>query len=215
MRYAYFTLLFVVVATLSIFGFRGSLATKPPLEVFPDMDRQPKYKAQSESRFFADKRTDRATPAGVVAFSRSSISSDEKFLGADDHLYRGRAKDGGFARGFPSSIKLDAQLLEKGQLKFNIYCAPCHGALGDGNGITKQYGMGATPSYHDDRLRQMAEGEIFNTITMGKNTMFSYADKIEPSDRWAVIAYVRALQRSQTATSADVLPAHKSELGLK
>ena len=215
MRYAYFTLLFVVVATLSIFGFRGSITTKPPLEVFPDMDRQPKYKAQSESRFFSDKRTDRASPAGVVPYSRNSIKSEEKFLGADDHLYRGRAEDTSFARGFPAGVKLDAQLFEKGQLKYTIYCAPCHGALGDGNGITKQYGMGATPSFHDDRLRQMAEGEIFNTITMGKNTMLSYADKIEPSDRWAVIAYVRALQRSQTGTAVDVLPAHKSELGLK
>jgi mono/diheme cytochrome c family protein len=215
MRYAYLTLLFVVVATFSIFGLRGSITTKPPLEVFPDMDRQPKYKPQSESRFFADKRTDRVTPAGAVPYSRSSISAEAKFLAEDDHLYRGRAKDSSFARGFPAGVKLDAQLLEKGQIKFNIYCSPCHGALGDGNGITKQYGMGATPNFHDERIRQMAEGEIFNTITMGKNTMLSYADKIEPSDRWAVIAYVRALQRAQAGTAADVLPAHKSELGLK
>jgi mono/diheme cytochrome c family protein len=143
------------------------------------------------------------------------LVADSKFLGADDHLYRGRVLDGTFARGFPASLKVDSKLLETGQLKYTIYCAPCHGALGDGNGITKQYGMGATPSYHDDRLRNMAEGEIFNTITLGKNTMYPYADKIEPSDRWAVIVYVRALQRAQSGKAADVLPAHKSELGLK
>ena len=99
---------------------------------------------------------------------------------------------------------MDAKLLDRGQMKFNIYCAPCHGAIGDGNGITKQYGMGATPTYHDDRLRQMPEGDIFNTITHGKNTMFPYADKLSPDDRWAVVAYVRALQRAHHATINDV-----------
>ena len=86
--------------------------------------------------------------------------------------------------------------------------------MGDGNGITKQYGMGATPTYHDDRLRKMHEGEIFNTITNGKNNMLSYADKLTPNERWAVIAYVRALQRAQTGTVADVPAANKSELGI-
>ena len=75
--------------------------------------------------------------------------------------------------------------------------------------------MGSTPTYHDARLRDMPEGEIYNTITNGKGTMFPYADKLEPADRWAVVAYVRALQRSQSGTPADVVPAHKSELGLK
>ena len=75
--------------------------------------------------------------------------------------------------------------------------------------------MGATPTYHDDRLRKMPEGEIFNTITNGKNNMLPYADKLVPADRWAVIAYVRALQRAQTGTVADVPGDHKLELGLK
>jgi mono/diheme cytochrome c family protein len=215
MRYAYLALLFVVVASVSVLGFRGSESTKPPLEVFPDMDRQPKFKPQAPSKFFADGRADRPTPAGVVAYGRSYAKQDEKFLAADDHLFRGQGADGSFARGFPRSVELNAKLLERGQQQYGIYCAPCHGALGDGNGITKQYGMGATPTYHDDRLRQMPEGEIFNTITHGKNTMLSYADKLEPADRWAVVAYVRALQRAQTGSAADVVPAHKSELGLK
>mgnify|MGYP001209318891 CR=1 FL=1 len=215
MRYAYLVLLFVVVAAVSVLGFRGSESTKPPLQIFPDMDQQPKYKAQAASAFFADGRADRPAPAGVVAYGRSYARKDDKFLAADDHLYRGRSSDGSFAAGFPASVAIDAKLLERGQGQFTIYCAPCHGALGDGNGITKQYGMGATPTFHDDRIRQMPEGEIFNTITHGKNTMMSYADKIEPADRWAVVAYVRALQRAQTGTVADVAPAHKSELGLK
>lgn len=106
------------------------------------------------------------------------------------------------------------KLLARGRDRFTIYCAPCHGRVGDGNGITKRYGMGATPTYHDDRLRAMAEGEIFNTITNGKNNMNPYADKLTPEDRWAVIAYVRALQRAQNSSVADVPREHRAELGL-
>jgi mono/diheme cytochrome c family protein len=99
-----------------------------------------------------------------------------------------------------------------------IYCSPCHGAVGDGNGVTKHYGMGATPSYYDDRLRQMPEGQIFDTITNGKPPAYNmnpYADKLVPEDRWAVVAYVRALQRAQHGTVADVPLEHRAELGLK
>jgi mono/diheme cytochrome c family protein len=111
---------------------------------------------------------------------------------------------------------VNGQLMARGQERYTIYCSPCHGAVGDGNGITKQYGMGATPTYHDPRLRDMAEGEIFNTITNGKNTMQSYADKLVPEDRWAVILYVRALQRAQTGRASDVTAAAaKQTLGLK
>ncbi len=215
MRYAYLTLLFVVVSAVSVLGFRGSLTQRTPLEVFPDMDRQPKYKPQAESAFFADGRSDRPTPAGAVAFGRTSLAGEPKFLAADDHFYRGMNADGKPARGYPSEITVDAKLLERGELKYTIYCAPCHGAVGDGNGITKQYGMGATPTYHDDRLRGTPEGDLYNTITVGKGNMLSYADKLEPADRWAVVAYVRALQRAQVGTPADVAPAFKSELGLK
>jgi mono/diheme cytochrome c family protein len=93
-----------------------------------------------------------------------------------------------------------------------IYCAPCHGALGDGNGITKQYGMVATPTFHEDRLRQMPHGEIFNTITHGKNTMMPYADKLAPDERWAVVAYMRALQRAHHASINDVPLEKRGEL---
>ena len=95
-------------------------------------------------------------------------------------------------------------LIARGQQRFTIYCSPCHGALGDGQGITKPYGMTATPSYHDDRLRNMAEGELITTITNGKNTMMPYGDKLPPEDRWAVIAYLRALQRAQNGRLSDV-----------
>lgn len=202
MRYAYYTLAFAVVLLLSVMGFRGTVSSRPPIEVWPDMDHQAKYKPQAESKFFADGRADRPIPAGTVPFGRSSLQADPTFLRTDDALYAGRNADGSFLRGFP--VPVTETLVRRGQDRYQIYCAPCHGALGDGNGITKAYGMVATPTYHDERLRSMAEGEIFNTITHGKNTMFPYADKLSPEDRWAVVAYVRALQRAAHATLDDV-----------
>jgi mono/diheme cytochrome c family protein len=216
MRHVYLTTLFLIVLAVSILGFRGSLFTHPPVEIFPDMDHQAKYKPQAGSRFFADDRADRLPPPGTVARSRAAgAPANADFLRAGSVYYEGKDSDGSFVKGFPKKIPVTAALLERGQERFGIYCAPCHGALGDGNGITRQYGMGATPTYHDDRLRAMAEGEICNTILRGKGNMLSYADKLDARDRWAVIAYVRALQRAQYATPADVPANHRTELGLK
>jgi cytochrome c553 len=217
MRTLYLLTAFVVVVTVSIFGFRGRTFTKPPIDVFPEwafpgMKYQPKLTQQTESAFFADGRSDRVAPPHTVS---AAFGPAAQPLRDDDFLYLGKKEDGSFARGFPGSIKVDAKLLARGRDRFTIYCSPCHGAVGDGNGITKKYGMGATPTYHDDRLRKMAEGEIFNTITNGKGQMNPYADKLVPADRWAVIAYVRALQRAQTGTVADVPADHREELGIK
>ena len=203
MRYAYYTLLFVVVLLVSVMGFRGVRSTQPPIEVFPDMDRQPRYKPQAESKFFADGRADRPTPAGTVARGRDELGrADAAFLRADIGRFEGKADDGSFGRGFP--VEVSNVMIKHGRDRYMIYCAPCHGALGDGNGITKAYGMVTTATFHDDRLRQMPEGEIFNTITHGKNTMMPYGDKLTPDERWAVVAYVRALQRAHHASINDV-----------
>jgi mono/diheme cytochrome c family protein len=206
MRYAYYILAVVVIAVVSLAGFRGCSSTRNPIELFDDMVRQPKYKAQSRSAFFADGRTDRPIPANTVARGE---------LQTDDHRYHGKNADGSFARGFPASLPVTHELMARGQQRFTIYCSPCHGALGDGQGITKPYGMTATPTYHDDRLRQMPEGQIFNTITNGFNTMPPYADKLPADDRWAVIAYLRALQRAQNGREADVPAAARAQLGTK
>jgi mono/diheme cytochrome c family protein len=217
MRNLYLLTLFTVILTVSLLGFRGRTFTHPPMDVFPEwlfpgMKEQPKLVQQTASKFFADGRSDRAAPAGTVAASYGPVGQP---LRDDDFLYLGKAPDGSFARGFPASVHVDMKLLERGRDRFTIYCSPCHGAVGDGNGITKKYGMGATPSYHDDRLRKMAEGEIFNTITNGKGQMNPYADKLRAADRWAVIAYVRALQRAQTGTVADVPADEREKLGIK
>lgn len=211
MRNVYLITAFVVVLVVSVLGFRGAVSIKPPADVFPEwafpgMKRQPKYKPQAASEFFADGRTDRVPPAHVV---------QRGMLREDDRLYQGKNADGTFYRGFPAPIVVNLALIERGRDRYSIFCQPCHGAVGDGNGVTKKYGMGATATYHDDRLRAMAEGEIFNTITYGKGNMLSYADKLVPEDRWAVIAYVRALQRAHNSTLDDVPADHKSDLGLK
>jgi len=102
--------------------------------------------------------------------------------------------------------------MQRGKERYTIYCAVCHGASGGGNGIAGQYGLVAIASYHQDRLRTMADGEIFNTITHGKNTMLGYGANIPVDDRWAIVAYVRALQIAQTATIADVPADERAKL---
>lgn len=214
MRNVYLVTAFVCVLFVSIFGFRGTTFTAPPIEVFPEwafpgMKLQPKLRPQAESKFFADGRSDRAPVEHTVM---------RGMLREDDHLNRGKDASGAFARGFPSAVTVDLKFLQRGKDRYEIYCAPCHSSVGDGVGITKQYGMGATPTYHDKRLREMPEGELYNTITVGSpnKNMQSYADKLVPEDRWAVVAYVRALQRAQQGTVADVTDAAaKQTLGLK
>jgi cytochrome c553 len=214
MRNVYLITAFVGVLIFSIFGLRGTKFTSPPIDVFPEwafpsMRKQPKYRPQASSEFFADGRADRMPVEHTIM---------RGMLREDDHLNRGKDASGAFARGFPGSLTVDVKFIERGRDRYTIYCLPCHGAVGDGQGITKQYGMGATPTYHDDRLRKIAEGEIFNTITNGSpnKNMLPYADKLVPEDRWAVVAYVRALQRAQQGTAADVTDAAaKQTLGLK
>ncbi|MBP9912772.1 MAG: cytochrome c [Opitutaceae bacterium] len=217
MRNFYLISTFLVVLALSVLGLRGTKFTHAPMDVFPEwafpaMRHQPKYKPQMTSPFFADGRADRPLPAGVVPASYGPVG---QALRNDDGVYAGKDAAGAFLAELPAGLAVDLKFLEHGKERYTIFCAPCHGALGDGNGITKQYGMGATPTYHDERLRRMADGEIFNTITHGKNNMLSYADKLVPQDRWAVVAYVRALQRAQSGTVADVPAVNKSELGIK
>ncbi len=219
-----FFLIFILagVALVAVFGFRGQHSTGSPLEVFPDMVRQPKIRAQAPSTFFADGRGSRlpingtipigyempkaqaiASPAAPVAVppTRGALS----FSDGGDYYNSGKMGTS-WGTGLPAEITADAALMERGQQRFNITCAMCHGATATGNGITKQYGLATVVTLQDDRIRKMADGEIFNTITNGKNTMMAYGPNLTVRDRWAIIAYLRALQRSQNATVADVPP---------
>ena len=213
MRNVYLVTLFVCVLLVSILGLRGTKFTSPPLDVFPEwafpgMKYQPKLRPQAESKFFADGRADRLPVEHTVM---------RGMLQDDDFVNRGKDAAGAWVRGFPASVTVDLAFVQRGRDRYTIYCQPCHGAVGDGNGITKRYGMGATPSYHDEPRRKLSGGEIFNTITNGtvNKNMLPYADKLSPEDRWAVVAYVRALQRAQQGTEADVTDAAgRKTLGL-
>jgi mono/diheme cytochrome c family protein len=226
-----FLFLFVLsgVALVAIFGFRGQRSTGSPLEVFPDMVRQVKVRAQAPSAFFADGRGARLPVNGTVpigyempkteAMGAPAASLDvpsprlhPAFSEGNDYSNTGKMGQQ-WGTGFP--LDVTQVVMERGRERFNITCAMCHGATGAGNGVTKLYGLTTVVTLQDDRIRKMADGEIFDTITHGKNTMMAYGPNVTVNDRWAIIAYLRALQRSQNATIADVPEEHRAELEKK
>ena len=161
-----------------------------------DMHDQPKYKPLRESEIFADKRSSRPLVEGTIA--RGTLREDAAFFTGKD------------AQGFVSElpVKLTPQLLERGRTEFEVFCSPCHGRTGRGDGMIVQRGFKAPPSYHVDRLRQMPIGYFFDVMTIGFGAMPDYASQIAPADRWAIAAYVRTLQFSQYAP-ASAVPADK------
>lgn len=221
LRYFFIGLGLFLVGLLAVAGFRGQKSTKPPIEIFPDMDHQPKVKAQAPSEFFTDGRGNRQPVPGTVPLGYEAPVSKEnpfpdegkyrmvRYSSGTDYLNTGRFGNQ-WGTGIPMPVT--AELMQRGQERYTIFCGVCHGASGGGNGVAGQYGLVAIASFHQDRLRDMADGEIYNTITHGKNTMLGYGSKIPVEDRWAIVAYVRALQAAQTATIADVPPDERTKL---
>jgi mono/diheme cytochrome c family protein len=222
----FFVIFFLcTIAILAVFGFRGQKSTQPPTEVFPDMVRQPKVRAQAPLDLFADGRGPRLPVAGTVPIGYEMPKSktpqtqpievgpwshpDASFSAGTDYYNTGKMGNQ-WGTGIP--LEMTSELMERGQQRFNITCAMCHGASAAGNGITKQYGLATVVTLQDEKIRKMSDGEIFNTITNGKNTMMAYGPNIIVPDRWAIIAYLRALQRSQNATIADVPEGRRAEL---
>jgi mono/diheme cytochrome c family protein len=217
--------LLCTIAIIAVFGFRGQTSTGPPLELFPDMVRQMKVRAQAPLNLFADGRGPRLPVGGTVPIGyempkpggseppAAEVGSwshpSAGFSAGTDYYNTGKMGDH-WGTGIPTTVT--RELMERGQQRFNITCAMCHGAAAAGNGITKQYGLATVVSLQDERIRKMSDGEIFNTITNGKNTMMAYGPNIIVADRWAIIAYLRALQRSQNAPIADVPVDHRAEL---
>lgn len=167
-----------------------------------DMHDQPRLKPYAKSTFFADKRAMRPLVPNTVARGR---------LFEDAHLNLGKV-DGKDAEAFPMPIT--KEILARGRERFGIYCINCHGTLGDGDGMIVSRGLKRPPSYHIDRLRQAPPGYIFGVITNGFGVMYDLSDRIRPDDRWAITAYVRALQQSQNSTLDDV-PADKRDALLR
>jgi len=166
-----------------------------------DMFQQPSSKPLATSDFFrADYMASRPLVTHTVA--RGHLEADQAF-------YRGKIGTN-LVTTFP--IAISRETLERGRERFDIYCAPCHGRTGAGNGMIVQRGYPAPPSYHIDRLRQAPAGHFFDVITQGYGVMYSYAQRVEPADRWAIAAYLRVLQQSQDGRVSDVPPDQRAEL---
>jgi mono/diheme cytochrome c family protein len=203
----------VGVAVVCIAGFRGEVLRKPPLEIFADMNRQPKLRPQRPFDFMPNGVSSQLPPPGTVARSLPIKTVDGAVYSYEDSpVTTGRITGTtNFIENNP--LPVDGAFIARGQDRFNIYCSPCHGKLGDGNGITKKIGdMPAVANLHDARIVMMTDGEIFNTITYGKSTMGAYGPLVPPQDRWAIVAYLRALQLSQLGSKDDLSPDQQASL---
>ena len=186
---------------------RVTTSPKPRIHIVPDMDNQPKYKAQSRNPMFADRRAMRPPVAGTVA--RGSTLGDPAL------------KYGKVGEDWVETIPVDVNqgTLQQGRERYDVYCSPCHGLAGFGDGMVARRadelleGTWTPPtSFHSDLLRQRPAGHLFNTISNGIRNMPAYGPQIPVEDRWAIVAYVRALQRSQNATVDDVPPDIRAQL---
>jgi len=154
-----------------------------------DMAQQPKNRPLSPSDFFTDGRSARplvenTVPRGALALEALTVPKD--------------------SNAFP--LPLTMELLDRGENRYKMFCSPCHGLQGDGNGMIAMRGMKHPPSYHQDRLRQVPNGYIYDVITNGFGAMFGYSAQVAPGDRWAIVAYLRALQLSRNAKISDLPP---------
>jgi mono/diheme cytochrome c family protein len=205
MRYFLIIFAICVLAAVGIAGKRGSLSRKTPLYIFPDMNRQLKLRPQEPNGFFADGVSSQLSPPGTIARGQPvETTAGLVYPYEDSSVYTGRvAGTTNFADNGPLAVT--AQLLERGRQRFTIYCSPCHGQEADGNGITKKIGaMAVVANLHDKRIVEMPDGEIFHVITYGRNLMSAYGPNVPVEDRWAIIAYLRALQLSWLGTIDDV-----------
>jgi hypothetical protein len=212
MRYFLIGFLLLCLVVVSIAGLRGGMSRRPPIELFPDMDRQPKLRPQTHNSLFADQFSSRLPVEGTVPRSKPTVVENKEIYPFEDNpLNTGRVPGTtNFVETLP--LPVTEQLLARGQQRYAINCAPCHGASGDGKGITSKYAMLAMANFHDARLVKMPDGELFNTITYGKNLMGGYGPNVTITDRWAIIAYVRALERSRLASLEDVPEALRAGL---
>jgi mono/diheme cytochrome c family protein len=178
---------FRTFAVIAASAFALGLASCNPIR--QDMANQPKNRPLSPSDFFTDGRSERPLVENTVA--HGSIADDELAVAKDSNT-------------FP--LPVTEELLVRGRQRYGIFCSPCHGLQGDGQGMAAMRGMKHPPSYHDDRLRKSPNGYFFDVITNGFGGMLGYSAQVPPRDRWAIVAYVRALQLSRNAKVSD-LPA--------
>lgn len=188
-------------AAFALLGCRGQISDKNPLFIKHGMEFQPRLNAYEGDTFFADGRNMRTPPAGTVA---------RGLLKAEDDYWRGGPDTGEAIQKIPFAVT--AEIMDRGQERFKIYCSPCHGQTGIGNGIVVQKGYLPPPNFSDSRLLEVTDGYIYRAISNGIRNMPSYGKQIPEADRWAIVAYVRALQRSMTATEQDVPESQRGNL---
>ena len=211
----YFLIIFGVgvVLVMLIAGKRGDLTRNRPMQIFADMKHQLKLRPQTANGFFADGLSSQLPQPGTVAQSKPLIVG-----GQEVYPYEDAPVNTGRVTGTTNFVELNpfpvtTELLARGQQRFTIYCAPCHSQLGDGNGITKKIGaMTIVANLHEKRIVELADGELFNTVSYGKNNMQGYAPQIPVEDRWAVIAYLRALQLSRLGSADDLSAETRAKL---
>ena len=204
-------ILLLAIAVVAMSGFRGHHFAQPPFELFQDMNYQDKVKDQVPSNFFPDGNSARAPIPGTVA---------EEMPAKNDYWATGKWDETHWGDGIPlhpatasgMALQVDAENMARGRERYNISCSACHGASGDGKGITSKYGLNGAANYHDARLVQASDGDIFSTITNGKGQMIGLGYNISIDDRWRIIMYIRALQRSQNASLNDATPDQQQQL---
>jgi hypothetical protein len=218
-----FVFTLVVLGVISLAGFRGQKFTGTPLQITPDMKHQPKVITQHGSTFFGDNRGDHPLVPGTIPVcytlaGRYAQSGVNNINGSSSFTSEPTYRDTGiigevYGDGFP--LEVNEKFLKRGQERYDIFCAVCHDKSGSGNGVAKAYGLATVASLLDERIKGQPDGQIFNTITNGKNTMGAYGPSIAVEDRWAIVAHVRALQKSQSV-KAEQLPSElKAQLEKK
>lgn len=185
----------LLLLSLTIISCRGQKSEKPPISPQQNMQFQERFNAQQENNFFADNRSMRMPVEGTI--SRGNLRQDKV-------LYEGTSEDGSYVEENP--LDVTSSFLYRGKERYDIYCAMCHGGTGDGRGIimTGEYGYVPAPTFHSERSRNYPDGEIYSAIANGIRSMPSYASQIPVEDRWAIVAYVRALQESHNISEEEM-----------
>lgn len=205
MKYFFGIVILAALALITLAGSRGEISRKTERYIFPDMDRQVKTRPQDPSDFFANGRTSQPLPEGVVARGDNFAShgAPDVFDYMDHPINTGRLTG---STNFVDAIPVDVteDLITRGQERYGVSCLPCHGPLGDGKGVTSKLGMAVVADLHQERLLKATDGEIFHTISNGKGLMGGYGANVTVEDRWAIVAYVRALQLRLLGQKEDV-----------
>ena len=206
MRYVLIGIAMMVFLVVSLAGFRGDISRKAPIELIADMDRQPKLRPLEPNSFFANGMSSQPLVKGTVRQSEAIPLAD----GSDVYPFETEHPAvSGLQTGTTNAVaniplEVSMGLMERGREKYTISCLPCHGGQGDGNGVVKYFGISAVKSLHDPDVVKQSDGDIYRTITLGKGVMKGYANTLSIEDRWAIVAYARALQLSRLGTEDEV-----------